>query len=277
MSGRALPRRSHTHTNTTWMGSDMGNREQSSERRKPAPRPIGRDDWERILAAAANGETGLRPIARAARVHTSTVKRAMDVGWPERGLPPVSEALAMRRATGRALAEALPEVKFDADGVTPAPREPGARRAPLRALPSRARDAGEPASDGGRPRRDDGGGHGRASSCNHPLRNAGGITAGTMDIEVAVQCLGRLVDVEGLRRRPARADEDAPARAGTARRGQRPVFATVEEAVAVLDRTRQAARARALGLVPSPWAGNGWTGSSLSSLDVPCPSGEVRC
>ncbi|MCB9729277.1 MAG: hypothetical protein H6746_12475 [Deltaproteobacteria bacterium] len=96
----------------------MSKREQGSGRRKGASRLIGRDDWERIVAAAANGVTGLRAIARAAGVSTATAKRAMAVGWPERGLPPVSEALAMRRATGRALAAVLPEVDVGADGVS---------------------------------------------------------------------------------------------------------------------------------------------------------------
>lgn len=99
----------------------MGRREQGNEQRKGRARLIGRDTWERILAAAANTSTGLRAIARSAGVSPATAKRAMEVGWPERGLPPVSEALAARRATGRALAAVLPDVEVGADGMTVSP------------------------------------------------------------------------------------------------------------------------------------------------------------
>lgn len=248
----------------------MGNREQSSGRRKPASRAIGRDAWERILAAAANGETGLRALARAAGVHTSTVKRAMEVGWPERGLPPVSEALALRRAAGRALAEALPEVKFDADGVTPCPESVARAALPsaLYQVAQESRMLGSLQAMGG-----DlaammaevmAGQRAAATTLSGMLAER--VAAGTMDIEVAVQCLGRLVamskasvDVLHELMKMHRLALGQPGEVI----GQR-VFATVEEAVAVLDRgTRQAARMRELGLVSSP-GGRGTDGPAAA-------------
>lgn len=238
---------------------NMGKREQPSGRRKPAPRAIGRDAWERIFGAAANGETGLRPIARAARVHTSTVKRAMEVGWPERGLPPVSEALALRRAAGRALADALPEVKFDADGATPCP-ESLARAA----LPSALYQVAEESRTLEFLRQM---GVKLAQTTSMLAEGSGGVARVTL-ARLAKQVEDdELSPVEAIRALKSIADTGRVAvdmigelmklhRLVLGQPGDiigQPVFATTEEALAVLDRgTRMAARARALGLVSLP-------------------------
>jgi hypothetical protein len=194
----------------------------------------------------------------------------MELGWPERGLPPVSEALALRRATGRALADALPEVKFDADGVTPCPGSLARAALPsaLYQVAQEARMLGSLQAMGGdlAAMMAEAVAAQRSGASALFGKLAERVAAGTMDIEVAVQCLGRLVAM-------SRASVDVLHELMKMHRlvlGQpgevigQPVFATPEEAVAVLDRgTRMAARARALGLVSSP-GGQGTDGPAAA-------------
>lgn len=243
----------------TSAGSDMRRREQGSGRRGGASRLIGRDEWERILSAAANGVTGLRAVARAAGVSTATAKRAMEVGWPERGLPPVSEALAMRRATGRALAAVLPEVEVGADGVSVSADDlaraalPSAlyqvaeesrtlealRQLGLRLTQTAARmaDAADEVCVAALERLAADVREGSVSPVD-ALRVVG--TAATMS-KAVTDLVGELMRLHRL----------ALGRPGDII-GHR-VITSPEEAVAILDRgTRQAARARELGLVALP-------------------------
>jgi hypothetical protein len=237
----------------------MRRREQGSGRRGGASRLIGRDEWERILSAAANGVTGLRAVARAAGVSTATAKRAMEVGWPERGLPPVSEALAMRRATGRALAAVLPEVEVGADGVSVSADDlaraalPSAlyqvaeesrtlealRQLGLRLTQTAARmaDAADEVCVAALERLAADVREGSVSPVD-ALRVVG--TAATMS-KAVTDLVGELMRLHRL----------ALGRPGDII-GHR-VITSPEEAVAILDRgTRQAARARELGLVALP-------------------------
>jgi hypothetical protein len=218
-------------------------------------RGIGRELWEDIVAKFVSGETSHRGIGRSVGVSAATVKRAWETGWPAYGLPPVSEAVATRKATGRALAAAIPALADDG------PRLEDVRRA---ALPSALYQVAE------------------ESRTLESLRAMGVKMAHTASIladggdEVAHAIMAKLAEqIESGEVSPADAVRTLKTIADTGKvvadligelmklhrlvLGQpgeiigHKVVASVEEAVAILDRgTRQAARARELGLVALP-------------------------